>query len=289
MRLSLFRQKLTYEVKEVATIIATSEHLDQEVQAHFSCIAALLRKIMTRLTRFQNFQIPVLRGEEKNIRLHNLVNTILHYSNFYPGFGSDLTRSGTLEVIRIQSDKQSDFLEIKVMDFIEIAKQIAEDDGAILDNLLDHTKKRLGRIIHAPCVRKSDEIEAAESLMDFFELVRETGSISLPGGKITLFQEKRKDMLTVTGLDTCEIDYDILFRKLFNEWFFVPFRQFKSYSSDFDELKFEGRIITLESYANEDLDIAFKNNDSNILSGRIFDIRVKDLFDVLCAMEKEIT
>ena len=220
MRLNMFRKKLAYEIKEIETIIQNSNYANQEVQAHIYCIAALLRRIMSRLRGFRKYEISIVVGEEENIKLKNLTDKILHYSYFKPG------DPFILRTIRILSEKEEDsnFREIEVIDFIEIAKKIATDDDTILFHLLNYTKEKLGKVIYAPSVKQFDKIEARESLIDFFELAQKMDYENWPSGKITLFHEQRENMksiMEVTGIQTYEIGYDILFQKLFNEWHFT--------------------------------------------------------------------
>lgn len=285
MRLDLFRKKLAYEVKEVERIIQHSKYHNQEVQVHIYCIAAFLRKITTRLTRFEGFQISVIGLKEKNISLKNLVNRILHYSYFIPGNMRNPRPSGPLKTIRILSDKDevTSVREIGVMDFVEIAKQIAEEDDAILFDLLDDTKRNLKKVVHSSSANRFDEIETMESLMDFFELSRKTRKIDVPGGKIALFQEKHentKNIIEVTGIKTYEINYEILFQKLFYEWEFIPFRQFRTHSGNFDELK-SHKTIDLNNFSGEDSHLIFGKDKVSI-----FMIRAKDLLDFLCAIQQ---
>ena len=241
MRLSMFRKKLAYEIKEVETIIQNSNYANQEVQAHLYCIAALLRKIMTRLPRFNGFQIPVITGKEKSITLKSLVGRILHYSSFLPGNSKTSTLLEPLKTITILSDKDESLIpwrrEIEVMNFILLAKKIAEDDDEILLDLLDNIKENLETVIQSSSVERFDEIEARESLLDFFELTQKMEYENWPSGEIPLFHEQReniKNIMEITGIQTYEISYNILFQKLFNEWHFTLIgQQFYPYSENF--------------------------------------------------------
>ena len=287
MRLSMFREKLAYEINKVETIIQNSEYPNQEVQTHTYCIAALLRKIMTRLTDFREYKIPLrspnIEGEE-DISLKDLVDRVLHYTLFLPS--DPISSPKTLNYIQILSDKDEDstFRRVDLTHFIRIAKQIAEDDDAIQNNLLNHTRVRLKQIIKAPDIGRFNEIQTMDSLIDFFELARKTGNENWPSGRITLFKENRDftggiENMKITGVHTCKINYEILRQRLFKEWQLMPFRQFRLYWGTFDELE-SHKIIELLNYGGENSYPDFEGSTSDS-----FIIRMKDLFNLLCAIQ----
>ena len=86
MRMKLFREKLAQEIREAETLIKDGYCLDQRIQAHVYCIAALSRKIMTRLDGAEKIKIKAqerspgeIRTSGKEISLRCLNNRILHY------------------------------------------------------------------------------------------------------------------------------------------------------------------------------------------------------------------
>lgn len=287
MRLSMFRKKLAYEIIEVEGIIQNSNYANQEVQAHFYCIATLLRKITTRLTRFNGFQIPVISGAERSISLKDLTDKILHYSKFLPGH-SRSTPYETLRTIAILSDWDECLnpwrREIEVTDFIQLAKKIAEEDEAILPDVLSNAKVNLEKVIHLSPVDPLSSIEqvnrneARESLIDFFELAHKMEYENWPSGRITLFLVIMKSM-TEVKIKTNKINYDIFCQKFLNVWFFTPIgAQFDDYSGHVDELK-SHKTISLE---NPDRERVFQGY-SDV---PYFMIRAQDLLNLLCAIQQ---
>ena len=284
MRLSLFRTKLAYEVREAKTIIQQSNYAYQEVASYLYCIAALLRKIMTRLTDFGKYELTVI-GTERNINLGTLCNKILHYS----WLGASMISSDQpLRTIRILSDKDINLSvrEIYIMEFLQIAERIAKDDDLILLNLLKHTQTRLGNVINKSYKKDNvmtfREIECAQSLMDFFEIAGKQGNNIWPEGNITLFRENsrfrenyRTIIKEVTGLENCQIDYEFFCKKLFSEWHFCPFRQFEIYTQKFPDLESQ-KTIDLEDHSGEDFGLAFPEGPA-----RVFMIRAQDMLNLL--------
>ena len=285
MRLSLFRTKLAYEVREGKKIIQQSNYPNQEIESHLYCIAALLRKIMTRLTDFREYEITVV-GKEKDINLDTLCDKILHYSWLSPSIlsvGSDKY----LKSMKILSDKDINlfFREVDVMEFLKIAERIAEDDDLILLNLLKHTQTRLGNVINKSYkkdnVMRFREFECQQSLMDFFELVQIKENNIWPEGNITLFSEDHglsensRTIIEVVGLESYQIDYEVFSKKLFRAWHFIPFRQFRVYTEKFPELESQ-KTINLEDHSGEDFGPVFAEG-----TARIFMIRAQDMLNLL--------
>ena len=174
---------------------------------------------MTRLTDFRKYEITVV-GKEKDINLDTLCDKMLHYSWLSPSIlsvGSDKY----LKSMKILSDKDIDlfFREVDVMEFLQIAEGIAEDDDLILLNLLKHTQTRLGNVINKSYkkdnVMRFREFECQQSLMDFFELVQIKENNIWSEGNITLFREDHglsensRTIIEVVGLESYQIDYEV--------------------------------------------------------------------------------
>ena len=88
-------------------------------------------------------------------------------------------------------------------------------------------------------------------------------------------------MTELIELQTCEIDYETLCQKLFNEWHFVPFQQFEPYQR-YPNTELSGnKIIDLEHFGGEDCVPNFEEHSSHH-----FMIRVKDLLDIFCAIQR---
>ena len=149
MRMKLFREKLAQEIKEAESLIKYGYSLDQRIQAHIYCIAALSRKIMTRIDGAKKIKIKAherslgeLRINGNDIPLVYLNNKILHYFEFLP---TDVAHMGSRPLVKILSDEdeQLPIREIDLRDFIEVAKRISEDAESIVGGVLQHTKKVL--------------------------------------------------------------------------------------------------------------------------------------------------
>ncbi len=247
---------------------------------HLYCIAALLRRILDRLTQFEHYKIRVReRGNttyrlyHKEIGLKSLVSIMLHYVEMYPKvWGNFMT--GHVKYITLlspedQNKKKLTTREFVLADLLGIAKQIAEDDKRIMDALLKHTKGELNKVIRS-CSDENRilEIETRDSLEDCFELLRKTGTGNLPDGSITGFREQRQGV-KVVGMQSFKIEYKDLFDNLFTEWSFCPFfHLLEPYAEENHPLEFQSKTVILEDAGLE-----------------TFIIRTEDLLTVLNAIQ----
>ena len=236
MRLAMFRERLLREVEEADAL----PNGDQNIQPYVSCIAALLRKIMTRTGDHATIRVKVYeRGDGADINVPRwesvnvgfLVNKILHYQEFLPAV-DPATLDDTKWTCTIVCDKDGNVLRrlVDIDDFLGVAKSMATDDEAILARLLRHVRTRLGRIVHAhrePHDSDTGELEAVESLIDVFDLARAMEKDASMEGAIEVHSNMRKGMMVV-GVRTWSVSYTTLVRNLFKSWTLVPFRQFHS-------------------------------------------------------------
>ena len=91
MQLSVFRQKLAVEINDLNPLLQPRGFPSRGIQVHLYCIAALLRRIIDRLTQFEHHKIRVRergnttnRSYYKEIGLKSLVSIMLHYVEMYP-------------------------------------------------------------------------------------------------------------------------------------------------------------------------------------------------------------
>ena len=126
MRMKLFREKLAYEVNEASNWIQ-AEGIDQRIQAHLYCIAALLRKILSRVDSAKRLRVSVRQREgmeptmPSSLSIPDLNNTFIHYARFAPSVDhKKVNLLGT-------KDHQLIMRELEVNDFLNHAKRIADD------------------------------------------------------------------------------------------------------------------------------------------------------------------
>ena len=283
MRLILFREKLAYEVDQAQGIIDSSDFANQRVQAHIYCIAALLRKIMTRVTTAQKTPVKVHETEihlqtgalpqrkVKDVPLLFLVNRIIHYFQFLPD-------SGFSDSVRILSDEDSNIerRDLNLRDFLDAARRICDDNNMVLNDLLRHSKKCLGRVVYSDSGGQLRETETLETLIDLFDAIRDNTLWGRIKGQISVFYERRNpgNILNIIGVETREVEIRLLCEKLFRDWRPIPFRQFRSYEYQTANFELRGRMLDLES------------EDSEFFS--FFMINAKDLLSVLVAIESQV-
>ena len=275
MRMKFFREKLTYEVNQAANWIQ-AEGIDQRIQAHLYCIAALLRKILSRVEGAERMKVSVRQRESvgptttSNISIPDLNNTLIHYARFAPGL--DYKQVNVLG----DEDNQLHMRELEVGDFLDSARRIAEDGEVIVAGVLRYAKKQSSKVSRVGVKSRVSEEETSESLIDIFDLIRELGREAWVEGSITRFSEQRnpENLGELIGLETAEIEYESLCRHLFVNWSYIPFRQFREYEGNDFGLGLRGKsVMTIESH-------------SSYTGGRFMSsIRLEDIVALLHKME----
>lgn len=280
MRLCQFREKLNREIKELEELIEGDSVLSQQIQPTIYCIAALSRKILLdKLPKLTDIiedinvrEIPHKNSQQaevcENIKFKRLLDAIIHYTDFRPSYLSALQPLRTRHITILgNEDTKLRSREIAIADFIMGAKRIGEDDKLIIDCLLSRAKKLLGAVIYSNSDDRFREMKTQDILIDFFDIASETEEDNWLNGKITIFhQEVGHAKLIVTQKE--EIEYKVLLKKMNNEWFFTPFRQFQPYQKYGKVLQLEGKMSNRDDRETEP-----------------FMIIAEDLLDALCAME----
>lgn len=275
MRMKFFREKLAFEVSE-ATDWIHGERIDQRIQAHFYCIAALLRKILSRVERAERMTVSVReRGSvgpttTREISISELNSTFIHYARFVPS----LNRK-QLNVLG-DEDNQLNMRELEVNDILDNARRIAEDGEVIVDGVLRYAKKQASKVSRVGVKSRVSEEETFESLIDIFDLIRELGREAWVEGSITMFSEQRspENLTELVGIETTEVEYESLFRNLFVDWSYIPFRQFREYENNDFGMGLRGQsVMTIESHSS--------------YTGKQFvaSIRLEDIVELLHKME----
>ncbi len=211
------------------------------------------------------------KRKDEDISLHFLVNRILHYCEFLPNTDwRDLedTKLNIRTFVTILSKRDSNLStsRINVEEFLSLAQGIAEDDDRIVGSLLRHTKKFLGQVVYAPGENRRNEIEALESLIDLFEIIRNMGKEDAVEGQIVVYHEVRNGF-ELLGVDKRTLEYGTLLRNLFESWDLIPFRQFQPYKYPDDGTTVQGRMLKVHPYTE---------NMPNTLM-----IRAEDILDFL--------
>ena len=252
----MFRDKLAREIEEVERYLDDSQPvlLDQRIQVHVYCIAALLRKIFTRIHEAnKTFQIKVKEvGKEilsiRDVPMGRVLNSILHYAEFRP----HLMPPDGAGKISILSDRDGGLLHrsLSVREFLEVARQVAESDDAVAGGLLRYVTKKLDKVVHTGKLSMLDGQDLAEALMDVFEIVRNLGWQNVVGGtlaiqKIEIVKRKNSVEPFTERIEIVDVEYKVLFEKLFAVWHYIQIgRQF--------DTRDEKRVIVIESYSNTD-------------------------------------
>lgn len=244
MRLSQFRKKLLVEVEAAQAL----EDRDQ-LQPHLYCIAALQRKIFSRIGDTIKITVRILPLDaefiEREETLGFLSSRILHAAEF--GMGP---RSCTIvsdhDVARIRTRM------IDTDDFLDAAQLIASDHETVLQSLIRQARTKVNEIVQGgriaaevlearrfagPGLRAgAHDVEALETMRDVFELARTLnkadsahGDLTVwvaPGGEEMLQQLQRGEEV---ALRPRRIGYSALVDNLFRTWAPFPLRQWRAH------------------------------------------------------------
>ena len=268
MRLSQFREKLLVEV----TVAQALDDRDQ-LQPHLYCIAALLRKILTRIGDTLRIPVTVLpladNFTERTETLGFLSSRILHAGEFAMGphfctivSDHDMTRIRTR---RIHTD-----------DFLNAARRVASDDETVLPALTRQARTKANEVVQGGRVAaevlearrfaqpglkaEALEVEALETVADVFELARTSNQANSAPGYLTIWvQPDGEEMLQrlQRGEDVPvrprHTSYSALVDNLFRTW--VPFamRQWRAHPRLGTTLDFHGEQNEWWCIAADDL------------------------------------
>lgn len=283
----MFREKLLYEIQELHNVVQGRNFHDQRIQAHIYCIAALLRKILSRLENASGINIKVYESgesthEQKDRSVSFLLGRVVHYAEFLPEIYIQDWATESRDVYRFftilsdwDQDPQQEKLHkrrINIEEFLAVAKSVAENDNMIVGYLLQHTKKVLEEVIPSPSENRLNETEALESLIDFFDLVRAMDKEDTIEGEMVVYNEVR-DGMTLLRIDSQSVEYKTLFRHLFQSWHPIPFRPFQQHHYPDGGTIVQGR--TLEVHP-----------DTKDMPGTLM-IKAEDLLDLLNLSEKQ--
>ena len=275
--MQLFRKKLSQEVKEAESWLANMPGPRQEVQANIYCIAALLRKIMTRFDTPKSWKIKTnVRGRSgykpQIVPLLELCERISHYAEFQP------TNHFTA-VVRLKSDLGSEPVrrEVDLLDFLEHARAIASEPNDIAYSVIRQVKQHLGVVAHKENLDARFATEAAESLVDGFDIIRETGATQRIDGSLQIF--RTRDTISNGNIEReyapAQLPYDFITEHVFVDWNFTSFPQFRTAETFSKGLASTDRIVHIETYGRG-------------LKDEFFAVRAVDLSDMMHAAEQVV-
>ena len=237
--MNLFRDKLAREIEETEALIGPDTGMDQRIQTNIYCIAALLRRILARIDESKKVTVRVWEidedtgGHYNNIPLESISKIANHYTQFQPTT-SLVRRTPTTVTLLGDRDNEPAIRDVDLRDFIDAARIVANDGDAIIDGVLRYTKKYLSTLNHNPTASGLTRLEGSEALIDAFDLIRESGRERWIDGKLTHFSVRinHENFAEVIGIQPSEVGYDVLFKNLFIDWFYIPFSQFRTYEKE---------------------------------------------------------
>lgn len=237
MRLSMFRAKLLEEV----TAARALRPLDQRIQPHLYCIAALMRRILHRArARDEGMQVRLYPNNNQPPHDHQeallrLCGVILHSREFRPTHPVARAERppGEEWYCTIVSDKDHQKLSrrvISISDLLDVAEDVATDDEALLQPVLGSARTQLTRITKLPDDEPAGD-EIMELLIDLFDLARATNNTTAEGSMKAIIPVRpvfsEGQIVGGTPIQTFEVSYTTLFDNLFIKWRLSPFVQFE--------------------------------------------------------------
>ncbi len=276
MVLNTFREKLSYEIKRLEEFLPYGIVALDKIQVHLYSVAILLRKIIEMLPGYEGKSINVSEyyksggGKHSDICLKDLMDRIIHYVKFSPGIIRSVKPS-SLEYIQVISDWDREKYNIKhrelmLRDFINIAKEIAENDREVLKSLLNYAIENLERDMKCTDLNIiSDEyfgVKTHESMVYVFDLVRKINNYKLPDGNITLFFEIEEDN-KVIRIEEHEIEYSQIFKYFGQDWY-ISFGDsyLKTYQKTSDPNLKGNKVVSMYDMSDKNFE---RNNDECII------------------------
>ena len=270
MRLSLYCEKLEYEVNEASSYLTVNGSPDQRIQVHIYCIAALVRKILERVEGAdQKYRVQVSelghdmkQGKRTHVGLDWFSSRILHYMEFLPTWPAPVAGHETFITVLSDYDEHLSRRRVGLREFIGIARRIAERDEQLVTGVLDHTIGKLQWLMSLPAGTPTTNLDTTlmtELLIDAFDLVRMVKEEDSVSGKLPLFHydyvmpQEGNILNMVVERKTAELDYSVLFRSLFAGWRLHPIRafDFQPYPNhDYGPDLHGKRILDIESFDN---------------------------------------
>lgn len=228
MVLQTFREKLSYEIKRFEEFFPYGLAALDKLQVHLYCIAILVRKIIEMLPGYEGKNVRVSEfyypgkdeDEDLDMCLKDLINKIIHYVKFSPGIMMSFKPS-SMEYIEIISDKektQMEYRELRTVDFLNIAKEIAENDRKVLKHLLPYATENLERDMNCTDPSIHFGVKTRESITYAFRLIRQIGNYKLPDGSITVFFEITEGNESIE-IEEHDVEYSDFLEHFGRDWY----------------------------------------------------------------------
>lgn len=294
MVLQTFREKLSYEIKRFEEFFPYGLAALDKLQVHLYCIAILVRKIIEMLPGYEGKNVRVSEihdpggGEDLDMCLKDIINKIIHYVKFSPGILMSVKPS-SMEYIEIISDKEKakiEYRELRTVDFLNIAKEIAENDRKVLKHLLPYAIENLERDMNCtdPSIISGEHfgVKTRESITYAFRLIRQIGNYKLPDGSITVFFEITEGNESIQ-IEEHDVEYSDFFEHFGRDWHISLGNRYLETYQETCNSKLEGnKVITIRNKIPHGLNIkgiAYyekkkhnKYNKGIIVAGNLLDI-----------------
>lgn len=240
-----FRENLSDEIKKLEELLSKKHLADrgEKIQAHFCSIAALLRKMIAEVPNYEGKNIRVYEGFDKSniynlessyINLKKLTGKIIHHEKLGVGsvmsFGPPSSPPSDMKYMTVMSDQEDTGVyhrEFLTEDFINIAKEVAENDRKVLKHVLLNAIKNLEYDInqnladqnyrefclcgHKTYYPVSFGYKVYNSLMYVSDLMRKVGNYKLPNRTIDIFFEV-KEGDKIIQVKECNVEYAYIFQ-----------------------------------------------------------------------------
>ena len=285
MVLNTFREKLSYEIKRFEEFLPYGIVALDKIQVHLYSVAILLRKIIEMLPSYEGKSINVSEyyksggGKHSDICLKDLIDRIIHYVEFSPGIIMNFDPS-SLEYIQVISDwdrEKHNILhrELMLEDFINIAKEIAENDKKVLKSLLTYAIENLERDMNCTDPNIISDryfgVKTHKSMVYVFNLVRKISNYKLLDGSITLFFEIEEDN-KVIRIEEHEIEYSHIFKYFGRDWhIFIGDSYLKTYQKTSDPKLKGNKVVSMYDMSRKNFE-RNKHNKCIIIAENLLDI-----------------
>ncbi len=230
MNLQMFREKLMYEINRVEEFSPFGMFAIDRVQVHLYCVSTILKKILEVIPDYgsNNINSSVLYkvggGEDIDITLEKIIDVIRHHIEFRIGFKTH--DHSVIENLDIMSDKDYKYQglylrNISLEEFLNISKEIGENDRKILKPLVSNTIKILKSDMQFDDgIEERDKLfgnKTVKSIEYLFNLVRKIDNYNLPEGFITFFKVDWSGSIVDGGCRN--VGYLDIFKHLQLDWF----------------------------------------------------------------------
>lgn len=171
-------------------------------------------------------------------------------------------KPSSMEYIQIISDKEKakvEYRELRTVDFLNIAKEIAENDRKVLKHLLPYAIENLECDMNCkdPSIISGEHfgVKTRESITYAFRLIRQIGNYKLPDGSITVFFEITESNESIQ-IEEHDVEYSDFFEYFGQDWYIrLGSRYLETYQETYNS-KLEGnKVIPIYNMIRHGLNI----------------------------------